>query len=229
MADLGQVLSTLLISLAKAQQNADFVSASIAEEYQRNPLLTGLAAPRVRVGQLELELPMMIDLASEGTPNKFTDAKTLASHLTPIITQAAAKEQLDLAPPLVEELQKRLESKLAKVTETSGREGDVRPREAISRQAQETVHEVLLASDARIEPAPLRAVLDAVADHTLETAEIDAGQLPALKVNVLTDDVKEKSSPSSVARLRILLTEEGLEWISQRGSDGTRKHNLTVE
>jgi hypothetical protein len=53
--------------------------------------------------------------------------------------------------------------------------------------------------------------------------------LPALKVNVLTDDVKEKSSPSSVARLRILLTEEGLEWISQRGSDGTRKHNLTVE
>lgn len=231
MADLDQVLSSLLISLAKARQTADFQSAAIAEEYRRNPLLEGLAAPRIRVGEMELEFPMMIDAATTGAPNKFADSKTIATRLAPVIADTAEKAGLVIAPSLLERLQAQLEIDLAAVTNATGRIGDsVLPREAVSRRAQETVKDVLLTpSDSGIEPGPLRAVLAAVQACTLDIAEVDAGQLPVLEVNVLTSEVKEKALPSSVTRVRIVLKEEGLEWTSQRASDGGTRHSLTVE
>lgn len=231
MPDLHQVLSSLLISVARAREVADFQSAVIAEQYRSNPLLEGLSAPRIRFGEIEIELPLMIDSAAQGVPNKLRDPMAIATELAPVVMEVAASEGLTLGPDVHNELLRRLEADLKTTAGRSGLVGsELVPKEVISRQAQQAVRDVLLgAPGTELDPGALRAVLDAVSLKAQDVAEVDSGSLPSLAVNVLTSEVKEKTSPASVTRLRIVLTEEGLEWSSHRAPDGITKRTLTPE
>lgn len=231
MADFSQVLGSLLISLAKARQIADFQSAAIAEQYRRNPLLEGLGVPRIRVPELELEFPIMIDAEVAGKPNKLDDPKTIAGKLASVIDKAAEKTGIALTPVTRQKLLDRTEVDLREITKASGYvEDNLVPKEAVARRAEESVRSVLIASvDPKIEPSQLRDILDAVRQHAVEIAEIDSGRAPTVTVNILTSEVKERSSPQTAARLRIVLREEGLEWNVVRRNDGTTTRNLIPE
>ncbi|MDY6857249.1 MAG: hypothetical protein SWO11_21615 [Thermodesulfobacteriota bacterium] len=66
MADLGQLIGTILSSVAHARRIADEESTAIAEYYRDNPLLEGMSVPRIRVSELTLELPMLVLSHDEG-------------------------------------------------------------------------------------------------------------------------------------------------------------------
>ena len=61
MAKLGDFLGGLVSSISNARVNSDLQSLKIAEEYAKNNLLQHFAVPRMRVDEVELNIPVAID------------------------------------------------------------------------------------------------------------------------------------------------------------------------
>ena len=51
----------------------------------------------------------------------------------------------------------------------------------------------------------------------------------SVMVSAVTAEVKDKATAANISRIRLTVTEEGLEWTSIEGADGARSHTLTPE
>ena len=61
MPDIGEIMGTLLASVSHARRISDEETAAIAEYYKDNPLLEGMSIPRIRIPELTIELPVIIE------------------------------------------------------------------------------------------------------------------------------------------------------------------------
>ena len=75
MADLGVLLGALISGVVHARRIADEESAAIAEHYKDNPLLSGMSIPRVRVPEVSIDIPMLIESQDEGEADQIADSK----------------------------------------------------------------------------------------------------------------------------------------------------------
>lgn len=228
MAGLDQFLSSLMVSLVRARQAADLESALIAEEYQRHPLLSGLGAPRVRMGEVAVEFPLGLLATSDGSPGPVLDSSSMAAELLQVVEQASARVGVDLTAEVRRSLLQKLSHNLEQLSTRweDGQPGPV-PIESLSRRAQETVREVLSAGRRRVPAEALRAVLSSVQERAFEFA-IAAGRIPpGVTIQVATDEVRELPK-EAVSRVRVVFREEGLEW-AVLSSDAGIKSTLTPE
>jgi hypothetical protein len=61
MPDLSEILGAFLGSVAHARRLADQETVAIAQHYRSDPLLQGLSVPRVRLPEVVLELPVLVE------------------------------------------------------------------------------------------------------------------------------------------------------------------------
>lgn len=61
MATLGELVGALVNSLSHARRLADEETVAIAEHYRNHPLLAGMSVPRVRIPEMRLDLPILLD------------------------------------------------------------------------------------------------------------------------------------------------------------------------
>jgi hypothetical protein len=78
-------------------------------------------------------------------------------------------------------------------------------------------------------PDQQRRVLERIGRDAGRIAEADPGRFPSISASILTAQVKERATPETVARVRIILREEGLEWTVARTNDGILKRSLGPE
>jgi hypothetical protein len=227
MTDLGHVLGSVLASLARARHIADLQTAEIAEQYRDNPLLEGLSVPRVRVPELRIELPILIDGETDGSPGKLHDAEYIARRAVATIHEGLNAYDLRLHANVRQQLLKELSAGLTRKTKS---QADV-TKEAVIRRAERITRRVLLSTPLaeHLSQDQLRAILAAVRHRVDETAEAKPSQPPGIKVNPLSSEVKENASPAVVARLTLAMREEGLEWEISRSDDGTTRRRLGPE
>lgn len=222
------MLGGLLASVAKARYIADLETAAIAERYRADPLLEGLSVPRVRLPEVCVELPFVLDGHTDASPNRMADPKLVAREVVSAVAEELAATGVALPQEVRRRLAARLRTGLTK--SVTAAEGSV-STESLARQAESVVDEVLGSSAAadRFSADVRRAACDAARRAVDETAEAAPGRPPTLQVNVVSGEVKERAAPASVARLCVTLREEGLEWDVTRIEDGRIRRRLGPE
>ncbi|MBK6850725.1 MAG: hypothetical protein IPG93_03710 [Burkholderiales bacterium] len=229
MPDLGDLLGLLVSGVTRARRMADEESALIAEQYRRNPLLEGLSVPRVRIPEMTVELPLLLQSYEAGRAAVPNDAKKIVTVLLEQAGESLTRLKLDLS----KEDQARLRGNLdrlvrAAVSSTSAATGY---REAVSRAAQQALLDVLDAGGLRVKFSPA-AVRDLLADlqlRALDVAEKTPAEPPRLQASILTAEVKDKADLGNAARIRMTLKEEGLEWTVHEAADGSHVRRLSPE
>lgn len=226
MSDLGEVIGAVLAGLAHARRLADEETAAIAEYYRDNELLSGLAAPRLRLPEVTVDLPLLIDdheAAREGEAESPTKVARLV--LAELTTFAEAR-RLTLPRGFGPRLRQGLKKAYTQLP-TRGR--GLRTRYGL---ATEKVVGQVIAEDDFIERFPRSVRGDLVkllAARARGEALKNPTRGPGLGVTVLTADVREGADPATVARLSIKLREEGLEWVVEEDDEGRRTSRLLPE
>lgn len=232
MSDLGELLGTLMVSLAKARQIADAETAAMAEWYKNHPLLEGIGAPRVRVQEMILEIPLLLKDDEAGEPNEIAEPRAIAEAARAQLVASAKKVGVELTGEIADSAASeitagvsdlRVRSK-SSTTRSISRESVVRVTEAAVMRALSRAP-----SNARIEADKLRTMMADVRGRVQEIAEIKPGSAPRIGATLVTSEVKEKADPNTVTRIRVALREEGVEWSTTRASDGTSVRRLAPE
>lgn len=68
--DIGDFIGGLMAGVARARRDADMTAASIAEEYKLNNLLSQIPAPRIRLADIEIDIPVVLSAADPAVTTK---------------------------------------------------------------------------------------------------------------------------------------------------------------
>lgn len=230
MADLGEVLGTVLASLAHARRIADEQTAAIAEYYAQVPLLSGLSLPRVRVPEMVLELPVVIDSYASGEPGALPPADDMRAKARELMTSIAQEQGVALPAMFLDRFDRELRIEMVRWGLPEGRGGLSYSREALARALDGSFLRAVKQDEVkrfnRDQESHTRAELRRRLGSLLPAPD---AKPPAFDVTVLTSDVKERADPRNVMRLRLTLREEGLEWTTVESPDGTVSRTLTPE
>lgn len=228
MTDLGEILGMLMASVAHARRYADEETAAIAEYYKQHPLLEGMSLPRVRLPEVILDLPFLIESLDEGKPNVLNDLDKIRKLVSEELRKLAEREQLTLGD-LGKHFDRELALELDWLTQ-SEKAGRGVSRETVIRAADNALARVL---KEQVSPESLRTWQNQVAPGIRQIASKvalkEVGTPPKITASIITAEVKEKASAVSAPRLRLSIKEEGLEWSVGRAEDGTVTKKLVPE
>lgn len=227
MGDLGVLLGAVISGVVHARRIADEESAAVAEYYKDNPLLSGLSVPRVRIPEISIDIPMLIEAHDEGEADQVADATKIGASVAKELKASLAREGLSVASADLKGFDQALTQRLNRIGLSGGNRS---PREAIIRAAEEAFSETV---KEKVVSKGTLAAANRIASNLRYSASGSAlqkvGRAPALRASILTAEVKEKSSLENVSRMRISLKEEGLEWSISENDDGTVSRKLTPE
>ena len=225
MADLGDLLGSLMSGLIRARRMADEQTAALAEYYRSVPLLEGLSVPRVRIPELTIDMPFLIDNDLVGENGEMADPAKIASALDAQLESTLNNHNIKPNPvfrkTFAVEVKTRLESlkelRVPIMEETIARcvQDAFTATLSKTKTSLNDTHKETIAKDLRAKASTVGIAKEPVS--------------PSIMANIRTSDVKEQGSPTSIVRLKITLKEEGLEWATQASESGGVKHTLQPE
>lgn len=227
MSDLGKVLGSVLACVTQARRIADEETVAIAEYYKSTDLLRGMSLPRVRIPEIEVDLPVLVESFDEGretpAPSPGKIKERVRDHLAAICREVKV--------PLPKKFLARFGSELSRRLKDLG---DRPPSAATLVDAAEAAFRRAREADPlegrRFTREQEVAVREALRQRVRQEAHREAPVPPScFDVSVVTGDIKERGGPGNVARLKISLQEEGLEWTRIEQPDGTFKDILVPE
>ncbi len=227
MSDLGVLLGALISGVVHARRIADEESAAIAEHYKDNPLLSGMSIPRIRVPEVSIDIPMLIEAQDEGEADQIADADTIRNAVRKELKASLSREGLSMSEKELKNFDTAFGQQLNKVAVPSVYRS---PREAVIRAAEDaysaTVKKKIVADGTL---AASSRVVSNLRFSASGSALQKVGRSPHIGASILTAEVKDKSSHANVSRLTLTLKEEGLEWSIGQNDDGTMTRKLTPE
>lgn len=227
MADLGEIMGALLASVAQARRIADEETASLAEYYRQNPLLEGMSLPRVRLPEVVLDLPVLVDDYREVTEQVQARPENVKKDLVAEMTEVAEEAGIKLPKLFMARFEHELDVATSRF---QGPKAAPFSAESLAREVESGFLRVLHGDKVkRFSDAQARTAQARLRRRTREVAVEHGGRPPGMDVTVVTGEVKEAGSPTSVTRLRLTLREEGLEWTKVEQPDGAVRHTLTPE
>lgn len=230
MSNLGELLGTLMVSLAKARQIADAETAAMAEWYKAHPLLEGVGVPRVRVPELVIEVPLLLQSEERGEPNKIAEPHVIANAARAELVTSAQRAGSELTTDIVNKAVAEITTGVSDLQTQAAMGGRSISREAVARLAENAVaHALSGAPSLKLGGDAVRSIVGDVRRRVQDSAEITPGRAPRINATLMTSEVKEKADPSTVTRIRMTLREEGLEWSSAQTSNGTSVQRLLPE
>ena len=225
MADLGDLLGSLMTGVIRARRMADEQTAALAEYYRSNPLLEGLSVPRIRIPELTIDMPFLIDSEVAGETGEMAEPAKIASALDAQLESTLLKHNIKPNPifrkTFAVEVKNRLDSLMETRTPIMG--------ETIARAVQTAFAATLSKTRTHLNEAHKETIARDLRDKVSAVGIAKESVPPSIVANIRTSDVKEQSTSTSVVRLKITLKEEGLEWSTQAGSSGGVVHTLQPE
>jgi len=225
MADLGDLLGSLMSGLIRARRMADEQTAALAEYYKDNPLLEGLSVPRIRIPELTIDMPMLIENHVEGQGGEMEDLTKIADAAEAQLKTTLSKNNIKITPTFHKKFLEEIKNQLALVKQTGApimKETVARTVQGAFAVALTKTKTTLTASDKEAIARDLRARVSTVSIAKEPVAS-------SIVANIKTADVKERASNTSVVRLKITLKEEGLEWATQSSESGGVVRTLQPE
>lgn len=225
MPDLGGLLGSLMSGVIHARRMADEQTAALAEYYKDNPLLEGLSVPRIRIPELTIDMPLLIEDYFEGEVGEIENPTKIASAAKSELKSTLAKYNIEMSPAFHKYFEEEVKRRLIVVKQS----GAPVVKEAVVRSVQDVFADGLIktkttltTADREIIAKNLRAKVSVI---SLAKKPIAA----SISTNIKTSDVKERASNSNVVRIKITLKEEGLEWATQASESGGVARTLQPE
>lgn len=221
MPDLGDVLAAVLSGMAHARRQADETAAELAEYYRTDPLLAGMAAPRFRVPELTLELPLLLDDFEEQEEAKPATKAAVISAVAAAVRDAADRQRVALPRAAMARVRDRFSSQLDDAVRRSP--------EKVAQAAESALRAGVGEEEfAAIDPARRRRMIAEVTESARNSALSRPTVPPRLRATVVTEQVRQVD-PDRVVHIRLTIAEEGVEWTPVERPDGTVTHTLTPE
>ena len=225
MADLGELIGSLMAGIIRARRMADEQTAVLAEYYRTNPLLESLSVPRIRIPELTLDVPFIIEGHVEGEDGEMENPLKIAQALDLHLKLTLEKHNITINPAFHKAFVREVRAQL----EQAKRSGEPVLREAIVRSVQEAFADTLQKTRITLTPAEKEKVAKALRDKVSTVGINNPPVGSRIVANIRTEDVKERASSTNVARLKITLKEEGLEWAVQASDAGGVTRTLQPE
>lgn len=225
MADLGDLLGSLMCGVIRARRMADEQTAALAEYYKTNPLLEGLSVPRIRIPELTIEMPMLLENPIEGQSGEMEDPTTITDAVNAQLKTTLSRNNIKLNPAFHAAFSKEAKIRLELVKET----GAPIMKETVVRNVQDAFTATLIGMKTPLTPTDREAIARDLRAR-VTTVGITKEPIPStITANIKTADVKEQASNTTVARLKITLKEEGLEWATKSDESGGVVRTLQPE
>lgn len=226
MPSLDEVLGAVFTSIARARVLADEETVAIAERYLEHPLLRTMAVPRVRIPEVTIELPLVVDGHDPGKKGTPEGRKAVEDAVVGELKTAAS--DLGKRPPsgMIGAFRKGF------VTQLAGRTPDADvARDDYAAAADRALTAVLRDTRfARAFTADQGKRLQVRLRTRARQVAVKVEAVPSkVAVQVVTAAISATDDPSQVTRLRITAREEGLEWALYEREDGTEARTLTLE
>lgn len=235
MSDLGEILGSILSGISHARRIADEESAMLAEYYRQHPLLANMAVPRLRIPEVVLDLPILIEKLDPGVPEEAAPPAVILDRVRDALKVEAAAQKLAIPPELDTALASELKLSLLRQAPFSLK----RPLGMMRTGARESA---ITATDSAIETLAKRkefaeffaadksgALRDSLRKAAGEAAIKDPGKTSRIEMSVDTESIKARGGAGNVVRIQLVLKEEGLEWSQSKSEDGTLRRRLIPE
>jgi hypothetical protein len=225
MNDLGELMGSLMSGLIRARRVADEQTAALAEYYKDNPLLEGLSVPRIRIPELTLDIPLLIEDHTTGKGGKMQEISVIAKALDTHLKDTIAAQGIKLSPAFVKMFADEVSRQLAQVSKS----GSPIMKESVARGVQKAFTAALIKSKSTLTAEEKQVLAGELRAKATDVALASEPISPIISANIKTADVKERASSATVVRLKITLREEGLEWSTQASDAGGVVRNLQPE
>ena len=229
MAELGQLLGTLLASLAHARRIADEETTMIAEHYKDNPLLAGMSLPRVRVPEMTLEFPVLIESHEAGESNVAGDTDGIVNGVVSELKVSVEENNATINKEFIDIFTRLLNRNIERLK--TFHEGSERfPRELVVRTVDQTFQRLRKEfAELGNRPQQSEAISYDLRHKAAQVALKKSGKPPIIHASIITSEVKENAAKNNVSRIKLVLKEEGLEWSVAENNDGSHSRTLTPE
>ena len=245
MVSLSDYLGLLLSEIAKARVDADIESLRIAEVYSQIDELSNYPVPRVRLQNVEITVPVVIDGVDEDKLKAYKKPVKLAD-VTKLMVESYRDVLEKNKVTLTDEEDRDLNVKVLGKSKELGR--TVRPVAPVEMDEAESVS---LLNTRRISgefSSMIRGHLSELTEKKPELAKVDISRIEkelkkvldqritstrpeAPKINVLvnTHQIKESGPPQALTYLKFQLYEDGMEWSRYETAEGEKKETLVPE
>jgi hypothetical protein len=235
MATLNEYLGGLFGSISEARVMADAQSAQVAEQYAKHDLLKHFSIPRLRISDIELTIPVAIQGLSErrglqlspigNAEFKRACARELPRYIGYTALPPVAEQRLLSAldrhiPPLIEEIAAKSDIGGAMYNFAERMVSELyRIREETT--FQDSIAIKILPYDEAIRRCQELGV-------GLVSGVVEKPEIEQLTVVAESEQLRNQR-PEDIIRIRMRVSEDGMEWQTLQRDDGTIERKLVSE
>lgn len=245
MATLNDYLGGLFSSISEARVMADTQSAQIAEQYAKHDLLKHFSIPRLRIGDIELTIPVAIQGLSErrglqlspigNAEFKRALARELPRYIGYTMLPPVAEQRLLSAldrhiPTLVDEIATK-----GGIADSMYRFAEWVVKDLYSIREDGTLHEAAFFERAiqdtiAIKPLPFEESIKRCHELGLGLVSgvVEKPEIEQLTVIAESEQLRNQR-PEDIIRIRMRVNEDGMEWQTLQRDDGTIERKLVSE
>ena len=235
MAKLSDFLGVLVSSICDARVNSDLQSLRIAEEYKKNDLLKHFSVPRMRIDKVELNIPVAVDSLIEKPQRiyQLIDSSNFSKKAFKIVRELLSVKRIS------SEVSKKLRTTIAehinlleekiKANQTDNLVEEF--SSSISLKTIELAEEIYKKKEtsAKLKTLQLKitkGLVSVLKEEFVLKQEIKV--LDSLHVIVEADKLRD-IKPENVIMIKMIISEQGMEWINMEDKDGKVVNKLMPE
>ncbi len=234
MATLNEYLGGLINSITDARVMADLQTAQVAEQYAKHDLLRHFSIPRMRIADIELTIPIAIEGLSERTelqldpvgnaPFKSIMAKELSNSI------GYSELPPEPADRLRAVLDTRSEVLIKNVQERGAEESSFYFAKEIVSELFKIIEEFRLGKGQSTDDYSFDQIYQRVQRRcvTLVKGVVNKPVLDQLSVIAESYRLREQR-PEDIIRIRVKVSEDGMEWQTLSREDGSIERKLLPE
>ena len=226
MPNLGDYLGQLLSEISIARMQADLETVRLAELYAMHPLLRTMPVPHMRLPDVELEIPVLIkaseDIRAGESARGGATAVSMSRKFDEVLSFHLAKERIALSAANRKKLRTALDERLASIAAPMDISVDVhRAADELTSMALRIVGELTATSDSKESNIPPGFAAELREATRLEFLKLRTTP-PRLTVLVTSAEIREAGTAENLTRLRLKVSEQGLEWTTIESEGATR-------
>jgi hypothetical protein len=235
MATLNEYLGGLFGSISEARVMADVQSAQVAEQYAKHDLLKHFSIPRLRIGDIELTIPVAIQGLSERTDWQLDPIGNAEFKRATIreLTRYVGYLQL---PPLAEQrASSAFDARIPELVREIRDTGDVQKSlYNLAYWAVEQFQRIVKDTGMRGDGIERIYAVDEAVRHFhdfglgLVKGVVEKPQIDQLTVVAESEQLRNQR-PEDIIRIRMRVSEDGMEWQTLQRDDGTIERKLVSE
>ena len=224
MPYLGDFLGHIMAEVTIARMHADLEALRIADFYADNPLLRYMPVPRFRLPDFDVDVPVVIDRMEEAgrglPPRGGVDGSKIRGVFMTVLAMQIRKHKFRTSLKLRTQIRSAIDEPIRKFVFPMETAVDT---SRIANDLANTAVRVIRESSkhkAELKPAELSQFGDDLRDESRREFLRLRTLPPRLHVLVTTREVKEAGRTDNVARLKLRISEEHLEWTLIERDDG---------